>query len=163
MKKRFAKIALTSIIASPCLFTSFVASCSKQEKCEKINLYATSKVIRPGEQQQIRAVILPSGKRDNNLDWEIAEPIQGIHISDRGLVSADTTIMVTKPSTIVINGYWKKNHDIFGQIELSLLPMSTYDFQGFLNNEIQFVNRNREIESIPIINPLFTFIIGDPL
>lgn len=149
MKNIFKKITLFSLLATPYLLSGFV-SCS-HVVCEKINLYSTTDTIRPGEQLQIRSVILPTGERNNNLDWQILTPIDGVSITSKGLLKVERNISVLTPQTITVHGSWKQDKNIFDEIDISLLPKATYNFQGFIGNEIKYVDRYDQPQCINIV------------
>lgn len=122
--------------------TTILTSCNNDKKDEitKIHLYPESTTIRPNESIAIRAVVEPSFRRTNDLKWELLNcPYPEITISDIGTLSASSTLSVTDLSTITVKA--SHNESVFATCDISILPLPTYNFQGFVNNEIRYVNR----------------------
>lgn len=137
---------LFGLLASGCLLTSlssvmFSVSCTKQkENITKINLYPESTTIRPNESIIIRAVVEPSFRRTNDLKWELIDcPYDEITINDEGVLSATSALSVTDLSKITVKA--SHNASVFATCEISILPLPTYDFQGFDKSEIRYIDR----------------------
>lgn len=155
----FKKLRKTSAIISCCLLsntfftTACLTSCNVNETpITAIELYPDSTTIRPNESFAIRAVVQPSGLRTNDLIWELVDcPYDAITISKQGILSASLDLSVTDLSKITVKAIAPKNADVFSTCEISILPLPTYDFQGFVNNEIQYLDKSHSICSMPLI------------
>lgn len=128
-------------------------SCSHHDDAniQFVELYTETNTIRPGETLQIRAIEQPICRRTNNLIWEIVDNIENVTISNKGLLSASISLLIDKPQQITVKATYPKDHSIFVSKQIWVLPSPTYTFQGFVNNEVQYLGRDHnDIRSVQL-------------
>lgn len=162
MNKKLASILLsTPVIVAPAITCIGVTtSCHDSEdiNIEDIALYPDLDYIRPGEIKIVRAVALPDHQRITDLDWTLVDcPYPEISIDSEGWVAVDQSLQVgAQPIVVQIKATLLSNSEVSNTTQITVLPKPSHDFQGFLNNEIQFLgNRTneegeREIKSVQL-------------
>lgn len=148
--KYVAKGCVVPLIFAP---TLSLISCSQEDiVVESIELYSESDTIRPGENNLIRAVATPDFIRITNLNWQLIDcPYKEINISDKGLLSVNSSIDVDEPIEINISASLLNDSSISSTIVVTLLPKPNYNFQGFKDNKIEYIGRDETTWSSEII------------
>ena len=152
-KKLITAWLITSIGFTPIAYSLVsISSCSKNnENIDAIELYPETDNIRPGETKIIRAVGLPNYKRITNLNWTLIDcPYPEISINSIGHISADVSLSVTEPIVITIQATLPSNEAVTSTTQMTVLPDPLEDFQGFKNNEIQFINYEQQVDSVQL-------------
>lgn len=152
MKKILTKAILSSVCL--CAMTAPIISCAKQQDINitDIELYIDSQYLMPGDVLQVRAIIQPYNVRYRDLIWEIAEtPSSDITINQSGELFIPFTTPITKPEKLVIKASSPFNRNVFKMVEVYVLPYSDSDFAGFENDELQYIDRQGQVQSMKII------------
>lgn len=153
MKKNLFKTLLTASVTfvpvSSCMLTAI--SCSQKYAVESFELHPELDNIRPGENKLIRAVAMPDYHRITDLSWRLIDcEYSEIWIDTSGRVFVDATLSVYDPIELTIEATLISNHQISNTTKITVLPKPFDDFQGFKNNEIQFVNYEGNIDSVQL-------------
>lgn len=151
MNKILSLISASSIVTT-LVCSTLATSCSESKEIEitAIHLYPESDTLRPNESIPIRAVVEPSFRRTNDLDWELVDcPYPEITISDKGVVSADASLSISDLPKITVKA--SHGESVSATCELTVFPLPTYDFQGFAGNVIRYVNRVGQVCSQPLL------------
>ena len=144
MKKILKRVLNCSCILLPLSSAYSLFSCNKQEETSitDFELLPEYTTIRPGEKILIRAIGYPSRQRISSLNWNIKNcDFDGLFISDNGELSADISLHIDDLKVVIVEATYKNDPSISQQVEISVLPKPTYDFQGFKNNEITYFGR----------------------
>ncbi|MCQ2956350.1 MAG: hypothetical protein MJ233_00270 [Mycoplasmoidaceae bacterium] len=140
----FGLSSLTPMIVS-------CTSCSIGDDIQNIQLFPDSNTIRPGETIPIRAVVFPSGRRTNNLKWELVDNTHPeITIDNQGVLHASPNLAIPELENIRVRASAPSHSSVYTICDISILPLPTYDFQGFYNNEVRYLDLEHNICSMPL-------------
>lgn len=157
MKKKLITTILSTSIGLTPIVSCFVSisSCSQHNAAiQTIELYPESDNIRPGETKIIRAVGSPDYRRLTNLSWSLIDcDYPEISINPNGWLSVSPVLLVDEPIVVNIKATLPENPQVSNTTQMTVLPKPFDDFQGFLNNEIQFVNYEGDVDSVQLDNP----------
>lgn len=152
MKKYF----LSKILAPACLVSAIATPAIASVSCSRINitkihLYLQRDNVRPGESLIVRAIVEPTYKRTQDLKWSMTNAPQGVTISHRGEISVPLELHIDGPIVVNVLAVSPSNSDVNANVAVTILPKPTLDFQGFVNDEIQHLDRDHNLVSTKIV------------
>lgn len=151
LRNKIIKLALSTCLTTSVFFPVLISCKNKDEKIEKISLYLPKNNIRPGESLQVKAIAEPSHTRTNDLNWSLIDAPEGVIISKKGVIFVPNSLVMDDMKNITVVAACKDDSNVKAQIDVSILPKPTLDFQGFVNNEIQYLDRAQNVQSMQII------------
>lgn len=158
IRNQIIKSLLSGCLLTTPIFLSLI-SCSKEEeeKITKITLFLPRNNVRPGETLSVKAIVDPGHIRTNDLNWSLSNAPDGVTISNMGIISVPEDLQIDSIRNITITAGVKDGRDVFGEIDAAILPKPNLDFQGFVNDEIQYLGRDHKVTSMKI-NQITDFI-----
>lgn len=159
MKKKFK---FPVFCAKKCIFVPLLSvpqvllSCANNPGGEiSLSLNCDTNYIMPGGNVVVKPILSKGSNpfllSSTNLLWSIDKTFDGmIEISNNGVISASSQLLVEAPTRITVTCSLEAMPSIIATYDLYVTNYTTSDFLGFENNEIKCLDRYHNVKTVKI-------------